>query len=217
NPQSPGGISQSGNVLEMTAASSATGPVVAWTEQSGATRVIHVQRWNGTVWQVVGGGTVATATDISDLAIAIDGASIGVTWSQAGTASQDIFIKQLNGATWQEVAGSASGQGISNSSQRDYDPTIAWHGGQLFVAWTQEGVESSEQSSEIMARRFNGVTWEAIEFELGSTSAAASVIHSTQPRFVSGTSGLSIVWVEDLSRPDIADRDGIGRLRLPAG
>ena len=134
----------------MTAAASATGPVVAWIEQSGATRVIQVQRWNGTVWQVVGGGTVATAADISDLAVAIDGANIGVTWSQTGTASQDIFVRQLNGATWQEVAGSASGQGISNSLGRDYDPTIVWHGGQLFVAWTQGAVETNEQSSEIV-------------------------------------------------------------------
>lgn len=184
-------------------------PYVAWNEfvNQGPSE-IYIKRWNGTTWEEVGAGS-ASGGGISrnsgesfdaSLAIAPEGMP-WVAWTDipAGGGDSEIYIRRFDGVSWVEVgAGSATGGGVSNSSEDSEEPSLAiGSDGSVFVAWT----EGSGGEAEIYVKRWNGSAWEAA----GAGSASGGGISSNSDS--SRTPALAVV---NASRAFVAwvDRSG---------
>lgn len=146
---------------------------VAWTEDW---QNIYIRHWNGSAWQEVGEGS-ASSGGISNsviggaqrvsLAIAPNG-MLYAAWDEWSTSTgyPAIYIRVWNGMNWETVGdGSASGGGISNTTETSRFPFLAISpNGKLYVAWqyTNEGGDILS----IYVRSWNGNIWE--EVGLGS-------------------------------------------------
>jgi hypothetical protein len=93
-----------------------------------------------------------------------------VAWSDDSNGHREIYVRRWNGSSWEEVGSdSASGGGISNSSDASFGPSLAFApDGTPYVAW----YDYSSGAAEIYVRRWNGSTWE----EVGAGSASGGGI-----------------------------------------
>jgi hypothetical protein len=152
-------------------------PYVVWGDDS---LEIYVRRWNGSSWEEVGTGS-ATGGGISDnssisenpwLAIAPDGTPY-VAWEDYGGGYRsEIYMRRWNGSSWEEVgAGSASGGGISNTTNSDSGgaSVAVAPDGTPYVTWNDY---IGGENLEIYVRRWNGSSWE----EVGAGSASGGGI-----------------------------------------
>ena len=212
-----GGISGSANVLEVVTSESPGGPVVAWIAQTVTTREIHVRVFNGSIWQNLGSAVALSGDQLTDLAIAIDdNGNTAVAWSDNSGSSTDVYARRLVTGAWQALSGSDTGGGISDSADAAVAPTIAWHGGELFVAWQQTHDTEIGTRTTIQAERFDGTVWLDSGINIGSSSITSGFAESRTPRLVAGTS-LDLVWIETLDVVDAAKSDTIYRMRYSAG
>ncbi len=147
-------------------------PVIAWCHQFSPFDGIHVRRWNGQSWEKWG-GTAGSGSIVEDseecsnisLATGTDGFPI-IAWDGSG----EIYVRRWSGASWAEMgAGSATGGGISSSSEFAHSPILAvGPDGVPVVAW-------SDNYKDIFVRRWNAVSW----VEMGQGSAAGGGISNT--------------------------------------
>jgi hypothetical protein len=112
-------------------------PYVAW-DEDGATRYVHVKRFDGTDWVTVGGGPVNY--DPAGNAAGSNMASIGgvpvVGFQEfTGTLPNQVRIKRLDGAQWVSVGGSLNVDPSHNAFL--IDPAIADSGGVPYVTWQE--------------------------------------------------------------------------------
>ncbi len=212
-----GGISGSANVLEVVASESPSGPVVAWIAQTVTTREIYVRVFDGSTWQNLGSAVAVSGDQLTDLAIAIDdNGNTAVAWSDSSGSSTDVYARRLVAGSWQALSGSDTGGGISDSVDAAVAPTIAWHGGELFVAWQQTHDTEIDTRTTIQTERFDGTVWLDSGIITGSSSITSGFAESRTPRLVAGTS-LDLVWIETLDEVDAAKSDTIYRMRYSAG
>ncbi len=180
-------------------------PAVAWQDGSnGARHEILLRRWNGAVWADLGGsdrepGVSATPGDSLEPSVTIDATNAPVVaWADDTNGNFEIYLKRFNGLSWVELGGSATGGGISRTAGASLAPSLSTDAaGSLVVAW-QETVGAS---TEIYARRFNGVAW----VEEGTGAATGGGISndagtSGPPHLCRDTAGnLFVVWHDDTS------------------
>ena len=93
-----------------------TGPVVAWFDN--ATGDFSARRFDGTVWQPLGGAVVGSALTHADYSLASDGAHVAIAWSAPVDGAQQVFVREWDGVAWREFAGSATGNGVSDTIGR---------------------------------------------------------------------------------------------------
>jgi hypothetical protein len=158
-------------------------PYVAWWDDRNSEGDIFVRRWNGVVWEQVGGGSASgggisntgQASAPPSLAVASDGTPY-IAWKNRGAGDQpnQIYVRSWISGAWSEIGiGSASGGGISNNDSDSSAPTIAIApNGTPYVTWQNETVSGW---SAIYIRRWNGETWE----EVGAGSASGDGISNT--------------------------------------
>ena len=163
---SGGGISGTGGESAAPSIAVAPGstPYVAWEEETGEeNRDIYVKRWNGAIWEGVGGSAAGGGisqnsgfSNDSSMGIAPSG-TVYVAWSDLTSGSSEIYVRQWNGESWVPVGtGSDSGGGISDNDAMSWVPSIAISAdGTLYVAWQ----DSSSGDSEIYVRQWNGESW----------------------------------------------------------
>src|SRR5581483_8366621 len=117
------------------------GPVVAWLDAATGSPQIYLRRFTGGSWQALGagsdtgGGISMGAERVQDLAIATDGTRVAMAWAQDHLNSLQVYLREFDGASWVERSGSATGMGVSAFQSEKTSPSVAYHEGQLFVAW----------------------------------------------------------------------------------
>ncbi|HEY6565335.1 MAG TPA: hypothetical protein VIY86_12605, partial [Pirellulaceae bacterium] len=195
----PGGISGTGQADSAVVLMTTGGPTVAWLDTSGGIANIFVKRFSGGTWSGLGGAAFASGTgvsqssiSVSDLAAATDGTKVSVTWTQPTSSGSEIYLREFAGTTWNELADSASDGGVSSLGGINRTPTVAYHTGQIFVAWQGD----DQARPEIYARHFNGADWQIIGGGSGQAVSPALGIAS-QPQLASRGGKLHLLWADD--------------------
>jgi hypothetical protein len=177
-------------------------PVVAWHEDGAG---VCVRRWNGAVWQQLGGSLGSTS---EAPAIAInDGGEIYVAYQGDLTGAVDIYVVRWDGSAWVGVGGSASGAGISNSSKPSRNPAIALDAlGLPWVAWT----ETVGTNENIYLRRWSGAAWvDAGQSGSGEGISLSPVLAATNPALVFDREGAPLVaWEQKTGFADPSEGGG---------
>ncbi|AFE04726.1 hypothetical protein COCOR_02570 [Corallococcus coralloides DSM 2259] len=84
-------------------------PVITWAESDGASKNIHVARWTGTAWSMLGGGLSGLAgagTDATQPTLLIDSANRPVVaWhEETGTGENvSLFVRRWTGTSWESL------------------------------------------------------------------------------------------------------------------
>jgi hypothetical protein len=178
-------------------------PCVAWIEEitRGSAGCIYLKRWDGSVWQELGGS--ASGTGLSggdalalDARVAMDSADRPVVvWTRRTMNRNSICLRRWTGTEWAEVGGSASAGGISGSAQVPvYRSTVALApGDKPVVAWTQE---SGGLMSDIRARRWTGDAWEDLIPAAGAGASLFDPGHARSPDVAINSEGNpTVLWV----------------------
>jgi hypothetical protein len=196
-----GGISGTGAATDAKILATGAGPVVAWLDASSGTSQVYVKRFDGVAWQALGAGS-ATGTGVSahsaggivgDLAATTDGTRVAVAWAvENATGVRHIFLAEYAAGVWAGRGGSATGSGVSGAVDAALEgslsfgaqPTLAYHGGDLFVAWQAH----SDQGAAIVAVQYQGST------------ATTRLVHGVpdrpaQPVLTTGGGDLQLLWV----------------------
>jgi len=178
---SGGGISNSsGSSRSPAVAMDAAGnPVVTWADQTSGNWEIRVARWNGSVWEALGGsmsadGISATAGDsVAPVIVADAAGNPVVAWAEDVSGTRQVYARRWTGAAWAEMGGSGSGGGISATAADSLAPGIAVSGTKVAVAWA----EGSEGAREVYCRQWNSGTssWDA----LGGSGSGGGVSDSS--------------------------------------
>ncbi|MBW1683300.1 MAG: hypothetical protein JRJ83_18145, partial [Deltaproteobacteria bacterium] len=130
-------------------------PTVAWLDTS--------KRFDGAVWVELGTGSASgtgvtgAVAGVSDFAFAADGATAAVAWSETNGTALQIHVRELSGGTWTTTTDPG---GLGDLTLESASPTMAYHAGDLFVAWEQQ-TSSVTFDREIYAARYDHVagTW----------------------------------------------------------
>ncbi len=202
NSTAAGGISQSGQADHARIVLTPLGPVVAWLDAAGGPTNVLARRFHGTDWSDIAGSSVgegvsASTSDVEAFALAAEGNQIAVAWTQPSAATSEIFLKEFSGTTWVELAGSATGGGVSNTARTSVAPALAYHQGQLFVAW-QQHVAGFDVAQAIYARRYAAGVWQ----EAGAGSADGFGVgghrgDAARPNLAAGADAFYIVWSDN--------------------
>jgi parallel beta-helix repeat protein len=193
------GISATGTADSPIVLTTTGGVTVAWLDSSGGVTNVYVKRFDGSTWSGLGGAQFASGSGVSQstssvthLAAATDGTKVSVTWTQPVAGGTQVYLKEFAGSTWNAVGNSASGNGVSNLTWENQTPSVAYHGGELFVAWQS----STQQRPEVHVRRFDGGQWQlaggSADFGVSATMGRAS-----QPRLASRGGKMSLAWADD--------------------
>ncbi len=191
------GISMTGSSNSAQLVVTSAGPVVAWLDSLGGVANVYVKRWNGASWDGLGGSSYASGSglsnstsSVSDLAIGTDGSKLSVAWTQPVLNGSQIYLWEFVGVQWSPLATSASGGGMSNLLGANRTPTVAYHSGQVFVAW--QGV--SRNRPEIHAMRYDGAAWVAAGPEVVVSPANGL---AREPKLASRGGVLRLAFVDD--------------------
>ena len=186
-------------------------PTVVWLDTSGFVSNIYAAQFNGTSWVALGagatsgGGISASSLAVNEFAAATNGTDLAVAWTQDFTsAPSQIYVKQFNGFSWSALAGSASGTGLSQSLYAASAPTVAYAGGNLFVAWQQNVTNPAQsetifqQAPVIYAAEWNGLAWQpagaGAESGFGLSGTADIAL---APKLASNGTQLMLAWSDD--------------------
>lgn len=188
-------------------------PVVAWTEQQspGGTYAVHVARWEGSRWSLLGGpiSAVAGATDAFAVSLALDpeGAPV-VAFVETVTVNQrNIYVRRWDGSEWQAV-----GTPVNNGTTGSMRALLALDigaDGTLAVAYLQNQdavvTPSTVARAHYAVLREGGAGWNhfSVNAETGPSSAATDVRLR-----VDAHGNRYMAWIE---------ADGAGRSRVYAG
>ncbi|GEM_PF-1089120 len=136
-------------------------PVVAWQESVGNDpRSLHVARWNGTAWTMLG-NAVATGVILYSLAptLAIDDkGDVWIAWKSGSEDRQNIRVARWSGGSWRDIGNTASG--VLSRGNEVFGPQIVLLPGDLaLVAWVER---SKTFTSSLALMRWTGSSWEQV-------------------------------------------------------
>lgn len=205
------GLSNTGAADEPVIVNTGAGLVVAWLDTSPVARNVYSRRFNGAAWQQIDGSTTGTGvsgstSDVADLAIAANAANFAVAWTQSVGGITQVYLEQFNNATgtFQQLSNSATGGGVSNTAGRSQHPSLAYHGGRLYAAWS----DVTNVYAEIYAASYNFATSAWTPAGTGANSGGGvsqTGGDATHPTLASGGGQLHLLWTDDR----IASRDGV--------
>lgn len=195
-------------------------PVVAWTERSAGEAEparLNVRRWNGTVWQRLGGTNlnVQPGCDASEPALAVDGAGNPVVaWTEQVTCmptsplpERRILVKRWTGSDWEllgaeglpetsyaaTTAGGPNGlrlRGGEEESPTAEAPAVAIDKqGGVLVAWVADSV--------LRVHRWAGAAWIPYSAEDPLPVPPSGTVHR-RPKLAIDGAGRAIVAVGEM-------------------
>ncbi len=131
---------------------------IAWRENSIFDSLIHVKRFNGTDWELVGNTLNVNADSDSatnnrhSISMAFYNDIPYVTWSEDTGAYLHVLVKRYNGMDWELVGNTLNVSALKNAK----NPNIAFSGSTPFVTW----VESTDHYDEqIYVKHYDGANW----------------------------------------------------------
>ncbi|WP_077037069.1 calcium-binding protein, partial [Pelomonas sp. KK5] len=156
-----GNATGTGTAVQGWLVSTTNGPALVWTDDATGNLRIYARIYTGGAWATLGsqaamtGTGLAVGTEVQDVSVASDGSKVAVAYTaiQPNTALRQVYITEFTPqaggtagtGTWAGIAGSASGSGVSGMAAVSTalglpttwhaDPSIAYFGGSLFVAW----------------------------------------------------------------------------------
>ncbi|MBW1951291.1 MAG: hypothetical protein JRJ18_17495, partial [Deltaproteobacteria bacterium] len=176
-------------------------PAVAWLDTSAGVAQVYVKRFDGAVWVELGTGSASgtgvtgAVSGVSDFAFAADGATAAVAWSETNGTALQIHVRELSGGTWTTTTDPG---GLGDLTLESASPTMAYHAGDLFVAWEQQ-TSSVTFDREIYAARYDHVAGTWTEAGTGAWSGGGvsmSPDAAVKPKLAAGGGRLHLVWSE---------------------
>jgi len=193
-------------------------PVVAWTERSmgeDEPARLNVRRWNGTVWQRLGGANLnlQPGCDASEPALGVDGVGNPVVaWTEQVTCmptsplpERRILVKRWTGSDWellgaeglpetayaaQVAAGPNGRQGGEEGSSFAEEPAVAIDKqGGVLVAWVMD--------SALRVHRWTDAAWIPFSPEDPLPVPPSGTVHR-RPKLAVDGAGRAIVAVEEM-------------------
>jgi nitrous oxidase accessory protein NosD len=154
------GISDTGTADQAVITDSSFGPVVAWLDSQNGTAQVYAKVFTNGSWMEIGTGSAqdggvsgaSANTSLEEVAIAAGTGRMAISWTQLDPSGmRQVYLKEFNGSQWQQIADSSSNAGVSGSLAATYlapvtnnlQPTLAYVGNDLFVAWQTFVDESS--------------------------------------------------------------------------
>ena len=131
---------------------------VAWSGgNEGGSSGIHVKRWNGSSWELVGGVlNVNAAGTVGPPSIANIGGVPYVAWYEKDGAGPDqVRVARWSGSAWVAVGGSLLGVGAVVAMPEDVK--IASVGGVPYVTWSQQAMTMAV--FEVHVKHWDGSIW----------------------------------------------------------
>lgn len=198
-----GGVSATGHADGVHLVNTAAGLVAVWLDDSSGTTQVYARRFNGSTWAALGSaggsGISAAPSDVSDLAVTTDGSKIAIAWARDNGSARQVYVKEYNGGSWQALAGSDTGTGVSNLTGDNWAPTLAYQGGDLFVAWQRmlNGYQN------LYAKRWTGGAWSSLGALTPHGAATDNATIAKDAQLASGGGQLWLFWTdEDTRRSD---------------
>ena len=230
NSYSATGISGVGNFDNAQIVETASGPVVTWRDLAGATPVLYAMRFNGTTWSALGAGAasgsgIAGSSGVTpNYALATDGAQVAVAFSTVTSYGTALQVLQYSGAVWSALASPNPGPAATGNNSFSTDPSLAYFGGKLYLAWTQQD-QTTLYLPRIYVESETGGAWSpAGTGAAGGFGVAPNDQVSGHAVLTASGSTLSLLWVatvvtpsgptENLA-PDVVERHRLRRRRSP--
>jgi len=197
-----GGISDTGAASDPKIVETTNGPVVTWLDSSTGTSNVYAKAYGGGSWSALGSasgaGVTNSATSITQQSLATDGANIALAWTQTGGSNSSIYLLEYTGSSWNQVNGSNTGAGVSGSVRvSPAEPTVAFSGGSLYVAWQQT---NSGQQSIVAATNAGGPGWQQISIDspgsVPTTGTDGNDAAASDPQLSAGGSTIELTWTE---------------------
>jgi hypothetical protein len=135
-------------------------PYVAWSERHAQGYRVHVRRWNGTSWVLIGGQVQAANQDAYLPSLAIHDGTPYVAYqclTGCDTGSRDIYVRRWTGAEWELVGGLLDLYPNLDSN----NPKLTFLGGAPVVAYRQDLVNGTLYP--VYVQRWNGTSWAQID------------------------------------------------------
>ncbi|MDZ7799401.1 MAG: Ig-like domain-containing protein [Trueperaceae bacterium] len=149
-------------------------PIVAWTQPVRG--LGHVQRWDGTAWQGLGGGyNVDPDAPTYRVVMALDADDRPwIAWSEGNGSDRNVYVARWTGEDWALVGDARDRTGHDVLGW----PVLAFDAMQRpLVAWSQ-AVDADRETYDVFVDRWNGTSWEA----LGSGFTSAVDEDALSPR-----------------------------------
>jgi hypothetical protein len=210
------------------ATDSARNAFIAWQDTRAGNVEIYARRWNGTIWEEVGGsatgGGISNSPGASERpSVAIDNAdNIYVAYEDVGPRGSEIIVRRWNGSVWEDFGDQPGGSissdtgspgGAARLPDLALDPS-----GNPGVAW----MDNRSGEFQIMFRRFNGAAWEQLggSFPTGGIPVSGlSLTHdgAVRPSLAIDSAGNpAVAWINrpvnsnSFSQASFADIDSSG-------
>jgi hypothetical protein len=163
-------------------------PILAWhEEQNGGLRSLHVARWDGSAWSMLG-PALARGSDLyslePQLAYAANG-EVWIAWSGGTRKHSCIRVARWDGKAWRGVGRITSGQTYARPRDANSPRISMLPDGQVLVAWLE--TDALTFRSALALARWTGRQWQPV-------SPPAAIPDGEEPRQV-----LSIALAADAS------------------
>jgi hypothetical protein len=174
-------------------------PYVAWIEDGGSSRQIHVAKWDGSSWVAVDGSTPINGAAPAQLTLSTEGGTLFIGWTEiccggAGPGYTMHVDSYDGGTTWTPVGGvlNYSGSGAAR------DPDLADIQGYLVAAWSEDGaIRVSEYD------RFSS-TWNLLGSAASPISTSGESARRPSLADIGGHPG--VAWDEVVAGPPTIDQ-----------
>lgn len=186
-------------------AASANGVLaVAWVQTSGRLKQVFLRRWDPgtTKWEeldgsATGGGVSRTLGMSKSPTVALTASEEPVVaWQDNSSGTEQIYLRSFDGQRWQELDASATGPGISQSSNGAKDPALATDlQGLMVVVWQEDG----PNGAAIYLRRSTEDGWEELAGSATDRGVSPMDGNAATPAVVTGPDQDPIVvWNHDV-------------------
>ncbi|RZL31894.1 MAG: hypothetical protein EOP35_21090, partial [Rubrivivax sp.] len=199
-----GNATSSGHAVQAKLANTANGLVLVFSDDTTGNLQLFGKIFTGGAWATLGTQAatgLAVGTELRDFSIAASGNKVAIGYSavQTGTSLRQVYVTEFtpggtpSTGTWAGLAGSNTGTGVSGGaavktalgldSTWHAQPSVAYFGGSLFVAWQAW----ADQGATVVTAQLSagGVTVRDVIKDLSRPGL---------PQLAAGGTSLRLVW-----------------------
>jgi Ca2+-binding RTX toxin-like protein len=193
-----------------------SGLVVAWMENHPTAGGVHLLRWNeGTgTWDPLGGPPTNSqlftgSFPVTDVRLATGSGRMAVSWVQQHTAGDLVFVREFANGQWQAAENLSQSSGFSNLFSTDVRHSLAYHEGELFLAW-QSRINTGLHGQSVYVVHRDAIGWHSVNAGNAQLpSMGGEHGRAYNPQLVSNGSNLVLGWIEDLRENHLGDATAI--------